>query len=399
MDDAVIAPVEAPVTAPPPTPAAPPDLSTEIREIHSMLDDMRQSNEPDIPALRDADSGQKKAVFSGVHDASRHLARRRREAAAQGEAQPSEPGIDLEIRDLTDRPEIDPKQAAVELADYRQRMAAQLLEGIDPATAAARASGFEQPAEAPQPAQPESEPTQQSEQSERTHYTRVEVETAAVQQLQGYQERLGAILLAIRGVAVPNELSQIQSPEQWAALQAADPHKAAQIADYVGRRQALAQQLETELGAVQQQKAQIQQAQFQRYAEEQDQIFEQAVPEMRSGGSRELQEAAAAVLKDVGLSDQDVRAAWNGAPISLRSAAAQRILADAARWRMAQAKAKAAIARATPPPQRPGVRQDIRASVADLNALSRKLDEAGSAQQQLKLAGRLVAERRRSAQG
>jgi hypothetical protein len=357
---------------------------------------LRQQSEPHIPALEDADSGRAKPVYSGAHDSGRFLARRRREQAAQGEPQPSEPGIDLEIRDLTNRAEIDPKQAATELADYRQRMAAQLLEGIDPATAAARASGFDQPAEAQAEPAPEPQPEAASEPQERTHYDRVEVETAAIQQLQGYQERLGAILLAIRGVGVPQELAIIQGPEQWAALQAADPHKAAQIADYVGRRSAMAQQLETELGRVQHEKAQIQAAQFQRYAVEQDDLFEQAVPEIRGEGSRQLQEAAAAVLRDVGLSDGDIRAAWNGAPIQLRSAAAQRILADAAKWRLAQAKAKAAIARPTPPPQRPGVRQDIRASVADLNALSRKLDEAGSAQQQLKLAGRLVAERRRA---
>jgi hypothetical protein len=42
---------------------------------------------------------------------------------------------------------------------------------------------------------------------------------------------------------------------------------------------------------------------------------------------------------------------------------------------------------------------DVRPSVVDLNNLSRRLDEAGSAQQQLKLAGQLVASRRRAQQG
>jgi hypothetical protein len=200
-------------------------------------------------------------------------------------------------------------------------------------------------------------------------------------------------LLSIRGVGVPPELANIQTPEAWAGLCASDPAKAQQLIDYVQRRAGVAQQLGAELDSVRQQQAQIQHTHFQRYAEEQDRIYEASAGK----ASHELQVAAADVLRDAGLSDQDIGAAWNGAPISLRSAAAQQILADAARWRMAQQKAKAAIARPSPPPQRPGVRMDrMSASAADLQAISRQLDNAGSAQQQLKLAGRLVAERRRA---
>jgi hypothetical protein len=354
---------------------------------------LRQSNEPDIPALRDADSGRSKPVYSGAHDAGRHLAHRRREAAAQPDAPPPEPsGVDLEIHDRLDRPEIDAKVAAAELADYRQRMAAQLLEGVDPLTAANRASGQEQ--EAPQPVEPQPEAEQAPQPSERTHYTREEVETAAVAQLQDYQDRIGAILLSIRGVGVPPELmAATQSPQAWAALQSTDPHKAAQIIDYVNRRASMAQELEGQLAQVRQQQ-QIQSAQFKRWAEIEDAKFEKHAGKV----DHALQVEALATLRDVGVSDEEVAAAWNGgALISFRDHRAQRIIADAARWRAASAKAKAATARASPPPQRPGVRMDrVSASAADLQAMSRQLDQAGSAQQALKIAGRLVAERRRA---
>jgi hypothetical protein len=393
--DEVVSAIEAPTPAAPP-PAAPPDLSSEIREIHSMLDGMRQSNEPDIPALRDADSGRSKPVYSGAHDAGRHLARRRREAAAAdpSSAPPEPSGVDLEIGYVDGRESVDAKTAARDLADYRARMAAQLLEGVDPTTAAVRASGVQQ--EAPVAEQP-AEPQPQAEQPQPEFYSRAQVEQAAVEQLQNYSERIGAILMAIRGQGIPPELQAVSTPEAFAALKVQDPAKALALTNYVQNRVAMTQQLESELREAGQQREQIQSIQFQRFALEQDELFERAVPEIRGEGSRELQHAAFAVLRDVGLSEDEIKAAWSGgAMISLRDHRAQRIVADAARWRIAQAKAKTAIAKSTPPPQRPGMRQDVRASVADLHNLSRQLDEAGSAQQQLKLAGRLVAERRRA---
>jgi hypothetical protein len=159
----------------------------------------------------------------------------------------------------------------------------------------------------------------------------------------------------------------------------------------------MAQQLENELGQVRQQQAEIQRGTFQRFADEQDRLFEEAEPEMRGENSAHLQRVALQTLRHYGLTDDQIASAWNGQPISLRSAPAQRIILAAARWHQASEKARTAIAKPSPAPQRPGVRQDrMSASAADLQALSRQLDQSGSAQQQLKLAGRLVAERRRA---
>jgi hypothetical protein len=374
-------------------------LSSEVREIRELVEGLHRNSEPDIPALEDADAGREKKVYSGAHDSARYLARRRREAAAAdpSSAPPEPSGVDLEIGYTDGRETVDAKTAARDLADYRQRMAAQLLEGVDPLQAAVNAGGQQQEAPVEQPVEPQPQ-AEQPQPSERTHYTREEVEIAAIGQLQDYQNRVGAILLSIRGVAVPPELmAATQSPQAWAALQSTDPQKAAQLIDYVNRRAAMAQQLETDLNQARAQQQEIERTYFNRWAEQQDSQFEQAEPEMRGDGSAHLQRAALETLMSYGLKDTEIAAAWNGQPVHLRSAAAQRLVLDATRWRLASEKAKSAIARPSPPPQRPGVRQDrMSASAADLQAISRQLDAAGSAQQQLKLAGRLVAERRRA---
>jgi hypothetical protein len=80
----------------------------------------------------------------------------------------------LEIGYVDGRESVDAKTAARDLADYRQRMAAQLLEGVDPLTAADRASGVQEAPVAEQPVEPQPEPTQRQSE-ERTHFTRHEV--------------------------------------------------------------------------------------------------------------------------------------------------------------------------------------------------------------------------------
>src|SRR5262249_33062929 len=151
--------------------------------------------------------------------ASKAVARARREkdAAENPQLTPgqgAEPDLVIGYQD--GRSEVSAKDAAKDLASYRARLAEELLQGTDLGTAAMRASGVQQEApvaeqQRPEPVEPQPEPQQQSEQ-ERTHYTRHEVEWAAIAQLQDYQDRVGAILLSIRGVGVPPELANIQTP-------------------------------------------------------------------------------------------------------------------------------------------------------------------------------------------
>jgi hypothetical protein len=133
-----------------------------MAEIRESLARIEKAGEYEIPALSDSDSGREKKIYAGAHDSSRYLARRRREAAQAdpGSAPPAlnaEPDLVLHYQD--GRAEVSAKDAAKDLASYRERLAQQLLEGADLGTAAMRASGYEQPAEAPQP---EAQPAEQA---------------------------------------------------------------------------------------------------------------------------------------------------------------------------------------------------------------------------------------------
>jgi hypothetical protein len=393
MDD-VATTVEAPTAPPPPA-------SSELAEIKETLARIERGGEYEIPALSDSDSGREKKIYAGAHDSARYLARRRKEEAERAGAAPpelnAEPDLVIGYRD--NRLEVSAKEAAKDLAAYRERLAQQLIEGADLGTAAIRASGFDAQQEAvtEQPVEPQPEPTQQ--QSEQERITRAEVETAAI--VNTYRESIGAILMAIRGQGIPPELQAITTPEAWAALQVQDPEKAAQISDYVQRRAAMAQQLEFELGRVRQHQAQMQAMQFQQYGEEQDRLAEELVPELKDEAAYPtLQKAAVDVLEEAGLSRQQMAAAWHGAPIQLRSAAAQKILADAAKWRLAQEKARTAITKPVPPVQRPGVRQPDRTQAQfEADRLSKVLDaNRGEGIVGLRTAAQLVAERRRARQ-
>src|SRR6516225_11330739 len=119
--DEVATTVEAPA-APPPPPAS--DHAAELTEIRESLARLEKAGEYEIPALSDSDSGREKKVYAGAHDSARFLARRRREAAqADPSSAPPEPsGADLELRYADDR-EVSAKDAARDLAAYRERLA------------------------------------------------------------------------------------------------------------------------------------------------------------------------------------------------------------------------------------------------------------------------------------
>jgi hypothetical protein len=366
-----------------------------MREVRETLARLEKAGEYEIPALSDSDSGREKKVYSGAHDSARFLARRRREAAqADPSSAPPEPsGADLELRYADDR-EVSAKDAARDLAAYRERLAQELLQGTDLGTAAARASGYEQPAEAQPVEQPAEQAPQQTYNEQQVQEREQQAQwQAAVQAHEQYGAQIGDILLAFQNYPMPAEFSQVKTPDDWMRLQQTNPALAQQMANYVQRRVETVNQLNAEHQKVQEQRRQVAAAQFADWGRAQDVEFERHAGEI----SRELQVEALATLRDVGISDQEAAEAWNGRPVSLRSAAAQRLILDATRWRLAQEKARTATTKPVPPVQRPSVRQDrMSASAADLNAISRQLDNAGTMQQQLRLAGRLVAERRRA---
>jgi hypothetical protein len=393
MDEALPAAVEP--SAPPPPSA--PDHASEMQEIRETLSRIERGGEVEIAALQDADSGRQKPRYAGAADAARYLARKRRDEAEQAGVQTPQltPEPDITIRDNLNRESIDPRQAAAELNSWRQRVAEEILKGVDPATAANIASGAqpEQQEAAPQPeAQPIEEPPA-SYSSGQLQEAQLQAQVAAQTQ---YSEHLADVLAAFQHQPMPAEFNTLKTPDDWIRLQQQNPQLAQHLQDYVQRRVATTQQLSAELNQLQEQRRQMYSEQHRAYGEAEDRAFEESV-----GGNvtPEMQQAAINTMQKVGYSAAELRAGWAGTPFLLRDRRAQMLIHKAALYDQSQAKAREAIRKPVPPVQRPGAGQP-RTSAAQMNveALSRKLDQTGSAQAQLRLGAQLVAERRRARQ-
>jgi hypothetical protein len=153
--------------------------------------------------------------------------------------------------------------------------------------------------------------------------------------------------------------------------------------------------VQNEIRASQDRQAKDHQSQWATFAQTEDKKFADKVPELADPAQKtKLQEAALGALKDVGFSESELGAAWNGqASLSLRDHRVQLLIRDAVRFREAQEKLKTVTAKPVPPVQRPGVAPPKGAAESqNLKALSNKLDQTGNA----KDAARLIAERRRA---
>jgi hypothetical protein len=100
-------------------------------------------------------------------------------------------------------------------------------------------------------------------------------------------------------------------------------------------------------------------------------------------------------LTGLGVSDQELKAAWFGHPIQLRHAIVQRVIADAARFHMGQQRAKEAARKPVPEVQRPGVSMP-RSSYGDreLTVLRDQLGRSGSLRDAAKFRSAQIAQRR-----
>ena len=148
-----------------------------------------------------------------------------------------------------------------------------------------------------------------------------------------------------------------------------------------------------ELRATQQRQALELSQQWAHFAEQQDQLFADKVPDIVDPGKApKLRESAVNVLKDRGFGEQELAQLWNGqAAISLRDHRLQLLVLDAVKFADAQRAAKAALTKPVPPVQRPGVAQQ-KTGDAEIQALKQKLERTGSARD----AAALVAAQRRS---
>ena len=182
-----------------------------------------------------------------------------------------------------------------------------------------------------------------------------------------------------------------------------NPDRARQITDYIGRVSGLVTESlrvqQAQQDAYTQQLQQYQaatQQQFQRDAKAADDQFDDYA---RSQGlsdqyvANEIRQEVKNMWRDYGVSDEQLSQLWHGDPI-FRSLPAQKLMLDAARFRLAQRGAKAARANPVKTVMRPGSPAE-RASPENYNArqLSDKLDRS-TGRDALRAAAALVSARR-----
>jgi len=143
--------------------------------------------------------------------------------------------------------------------------------------------------------------------------------------------------------------------------------------------------------------AQAAQLNWQKFANEQDVLAVEKIPDLADAKKApKLQQQAAEYLQDIGFNRNELAATWDGhEKFSLRDARLQQIILDASRYRELKAKPPVPAAKPVPQVQRPGVSQPRGASdTQHLQALSAKLTETGS----IKDAQALLLARRARAQ-
>jgi hypothetical protein len=134
--------------------------------------------------------------------------------------------------------------------------------------------------------------------------------------------------------------------------------------------------------------------QFDSWANTQDAIATQKIPELAGGDSKAMQDASVEVLREAGYSDQEIARAWNSDP-RLRDARTQILIASAARQKIARRQLEQAkVTKPTPRLMRPGNgHRNSDAGERSLADLSAKLSATGK----LKDAVALRAAKRRAA--
>jgi hypothetical protein len=401
MTEAVTDTVPQAPAAPPP-PAAPPSELAEIREAIESL----RNPAPSIPAL-ELELGQERPTYPDARSAASFLSRRRKDQeAAKPPAQTvteilSDPNYEEELKYIDGRApdaEVTAKQAAADIQAYRDQKKALLAQEL----------GLAEPPQIEQPAavEPQPEPIPEPDPVATAQAVERERVNAGIRELdhraQNYADGLAHILMAIRQQPIPAQFAkfaQAQTAEDVAKLAAADPAGALELKTYVQNRIATVDAFHRELAGVRQQQAQIAAHQYKHYSEFQDELAGRIIPELSPNADRATQralmDAAMETMHDAGFSKEEIGAAWNGTPIQLRDARSQKILADAAKWRMAQAKAKEAVKKPVPEVQRPGVSRRFEAgAISNLQPLEDRLRETGNLKDAVALRRAMIANRR-----
>lgn len=185
------------------------------------------------------------------------------------------------------------------------------------------------------------------------------------------------------------EFAHIPAENLGAAIQAMqqqDPARAAQIAATIQRTAHIFEQQK----AANQQEEHAKQTKFAEYVKVENTKFDTLV----KGESPEFMKAVPALIQEAlaeyGVDAGEFAKLLGGSDALLRSAAAQRLLVDAAKYRQIAKAPKAIATRALPPVQKPGARQpSVSSNEVTIQSLERQFDRATTTEQQLRLAARI----------
>lgn len=217
------------------------------------------------------------------------------------------------------------------------------------------------------------------EQDRDRHFTKGQQETAAerkamqakaqeAEQLrQQYEQQLPLVANAIQQ-AILTEFPDVKSMDDVQRLAREDWPRYVQ---WDAKQKQLAQ-WQSEAQAAQQRQKQEADAKLNDWRASQDQEFEQSISSIPEPERAKLAKEAKNALIEYGLSEDQIGDLWNNS--ILRSAPIQRMMADAARYRLAKSNAAKPAAKPVPPVQKPGnaVRAPNRALEGQIAALEGK---------------------------
>jgi hypothetical protein len=217
------------------------------------------------------------------------------------------------------------------------------------------------------------------EQDRDRHFTKGQQETAAerkamqakaqeAEQLrQQYEQQLPMVANAIQQ-AILTEFPDVKSMDDVQRLAREDWPRYVQ---WDAKQKQLAQ-WQSEAQAAQQRQKQDADAKLNEWRSSQDQEFEQSISSIPEAERAKLAKEAKSALMEYGLSEDQIGDLWNNS--ILRSAPIQRMMADAARYRLAKSNVAKPAAKPVPPVQKPGnaVRSPNRAVEGQIAALEGK---------------------------
>lgn len=213
----------------------------------------------------------------------------------------------------------------------------------------------------------------------------LEAQQQAAAQVQRQYEENVALQAQMAQASLLAEFPDVQSWDDLKKLAVEDPLR--KLA-FDTRLQEL-QMRQQEFMQVQQRRQVEASQQWDSFARRQDEIFAHEVPDADS-----LRDVAVDMLKGVGFTPEELAVVWSNPAI--RDARMQKVLADAARWRKAQASKAKVVNKPVPPKtQRPGVSTGRSPAMeATAQALDERLNKTGNVKDAARLYAARLAGRR-----